>query len=63
MAPNVPEQNPVEYIWLQAKKILRQLSYLCTSFKRVKWLFMFFTDGQIFEFPKLNKYGIPPQPI
>ena len=36
--------------------------HLCSSFKIVKWLFEFFADGQMFDFPKLFQYGIWPQP-
>lgn len=62
-APNAPEQNPVEDIWLQVKTFIRQFYHLCKSFKIVKWLFKFFADGQVFDFPKLSSYGIFPQPI
>ena len=62
-APNAPEQNPVEDIWLQGKNFLRQFYHLGSSFKIVKWLFKFFLDGQIFDFPKLFQYGILPQLI
>jgi transposase len=62
-APNAPEQNPVEDIWLQGKNLLRKFHHLCKSFKVVKWLFKFFLDGQIFDFPKLYQYGILPQAI
>ena len=62
-APNAPEQNPVEDIWLQGKNFIRQFYHLCSYFKVVKWLFRFFADGQIFDFPKLFQYGILPQPI
>lgn len=62
-APNAPEQNPVEDIWLQGKNFLRHFYHLCSSFKIVKWLFKFFTDGQIFDFTKLFQYGKLPQPI
>jgi len=37
-APNAPQQNPVEDIWLQAKNFLRKYWYLCMSFKIVKFL-------------------------
>ena len=57
-APNAPEQNPVEDIWLQTKSFIRQFYYLCKSFSVVKWLFNFFAQGQIFDFPKLYEYGI-----
>ena len=60
--PHALEQNPVE-IWLQVKSFIRQFDHLCSSFKVVKWLFKFFADGQIFNFPKLFQYGILPQPI
>ena len=31
-APNAPEQNPVEDVWLQAKRFVRQYYHLCKSF-------------------------------
>ncbi len=62
-APNAQEQNPVEDIWLQAKNFIRKFYHLGNSFKVVKWLFKFFADGQIFDFPKLFQYGIWPEPI
>ncbi len=62
-SPNAPEQNPVEDIWLQAKNFIRKFYHLGNYFKVVKWLFKFFADGQIFDFPKLFQYGIWPEPI
>ena len=58
LAPNAPEQNPVEDIWLQAKKFLRKCWVKLRSFALVKWLFTFFLHGEIFEFSKLHKYGV-----
>ena len=55
-APNAPEQNPVEDVWLQAKNFVRKYWHLCKSFKVVKWLFKFFTNHQKFDFPKLQQY-------
>jgi transposase len=55
-APNSPEQNPVEDVWLQAKNFLRKFWHLCKSFRVVKWLFKFFTNHQKFDFPKLKQY-------
>ena len=52
-ALNAPEQNPVEDIWLQTKNFMIAFYHLCSSFQIVKWLFKFFADGQIFDFPKL----------
>lgn len=57
-APNAPEQNPVEDIWLQAKKMIREFYFLCHSFSVVKKLFEFCVHRQIFDFPKLHKYGV-----
>jgi len=56
-APNAPEQNPVEDIWLQGKNLLRKFVYRCNFIARVKRLFMFFMNPQIFGFPKLYMYG------
>lgn len=56
-APNAPEQNPVEDVWLQAKNFLRKFWHLCKSFPVVKWLFKFFTNHQKFAFPKLKQYA------
>ncbi len=62
-APNAPEQNPVEDIWLQSKNFVRKFYHLCKSFRVVKWLFEFFANGQIFDFPKIYDYTIFSQPI
>jgi len=40
-APNAPQQNPLEDIWLQAKDFLRKYWYLCRSFKIVKFFLSF----------------------
>jgi len=56
-APNAPEQNPVEDVWLQAKNFLRRFWYLCRSFPVVKYLFRFFTDHQRFDFSKIEQYS------
>ena len=55
-APNAPEQNPVEDIWLQGKRFLREHWYLCKSFPLIKKLFMLVTHCQTFDFPKLYMY-------
>lgn len=56
-APNAPEQNPIEDIWLQAKRFVREFYSLCSSFAIAKRLFEFATEHQIFDFPKLSLYG------
>ena len=57
LAPNAPQQDPVEDIWLQGKNSLRKFWYLCKSFPAVKDLFKFFTNDQKFDFPKLEQYA------
>ena len=56
-APNAPEQNPVEDIWLAGKIFLRKFAYCCKFLAIVKRLFMFFLSRQIFGFPKNYMYG------
>jgi transposase len=56
-APNAPDQNPVEDIWLKAKSWVRKYWYRFTSFSQVRWFFNFVIQKEIFDFPKLNKYG------
>lgn len=56
-APNDPRQNPVEDVWLQAKRFIREFYHLCQSFATVKWLFEFVTQRQTFDFPKVFSYG------
>ena len=57
-APNAPEQNPVEDIWLYAKRFLREFYHLCKSFSAVQRLFELATHRQTFNFPKLFMYGL-----
>ena len=59
-APNAPEQNPVEDVWLQAKRFLREFYHLCDSFSLVKLLFQLVTHGRTFDFPKLFNYAVFP---
>jgi transposase len=56
-APNAPQQNPIEDIWLQAKRFIREFYHLCQSFNTVKYLFEFVLHHQIFNFPKLDTYS------
>lgn len=57
-APNAPQQNPVEDIWLQAKRLIREFYFFCHSFTVVKALFELSIHCQIFDFPKLHEYGV-----
>jgi transposase len=63
LAPNAPEQNPVEDVWLQGKQLLRKFSRLCKNFKAVKVLFELFLNFQTFIFPKAFMYGYCSCPI
>lgn len=57
-APNAPQQNPVEDIWLQGKRLIREFHFFCHSFSVVKALFELSLNCQIFDFPKLCEYGV-----
>jgi transposase len=63
LAPNAPQQNPVEDIWLQAKQFIRKYARLCQNFKSVKLLFHLLTHLQTFDFPKAFMYGYCSCPI
>lgn len=63
LAPNAPEQNPVEDVWLQAKQFIRKYARMCTKFKSVKLLFGLVTHLQTFAFPKAFMYGYCSCPI
>jgi transposase len=55
-APNAPEQNPVEDIWLKGKNFIRTHYPLYSSFKEMKKLFVDALHQQVFDFPKLLHY-------
>jgi transposase len=56
-APNCPQQNPVEDVWLHGKNVLRSFWYRLRSFSIVKWLFKFALSHQKFTFPKIDQYA------
>jgi len=56
-APNDPSQNPIEDAWLQAKTWLRRMSGLCPCFSALKALFEQFFRLEVFDFPKMHRYG------
>ena len=57
LAPNAPEQNPIEDVWLQGKEMLRKYWHLCKNFQVVKWLFEWGINQDINNIPKLKMYG------
>jgi transposase len=63
LAPNAPEQNPVEDVWLQGKRFIRKYAVLCKTFSAVKLLFKLATHLQTFVFAKAFMYGFCSCPI
>ena len=55
-APNAPEQNPVEDIWLQGKTNLRKNFAENKTFAKVKKTFSSFYQNRKFDFPKIQMY-------
>ncbi len=56
-APNCPEQNPIEDIWLQAKTWVRRFCALIPSCSHLKWMFTWFLQNTRFDFMSLQMYG------
>lgn len=57
-APNCPEQNPIEDIWLQAKTWVRRFCALIPTFSHLKWMFEWFIRHTTFDFRTLGMYGV-----
>lgn len=62
-APNAPDQNPVEDIWLQGKNYLRKQFAQNKTFAAVKACFFQFLDHFRFDSAKFAWYCPDPQPI
>jgi len=62
-APNAPDQNPVEDVWLQGKNFLRRHFYENKTFNQVKWSFLNFLNRKVFNFGKCGWYLEIPQPV
>jgi transposase len=62
-APNAPDQNPVEDVWLSGKDFLRKHFYENNNFQQVKSCFFNFLNRRIFNFRKLKWYLKIPQPV
>jgi transposase len=60
-APNAPDQNPVEDVWLRGKDFLRKHFYENKTFNQVKSSFFNFLNKKIFDFSKLEWYLKFPQ--
>lgn len=57
-APNAPDQNMMEDIWLQGKSFIRKIFTQLNSFWDVKNNFQEFLETKKFDFCKLSLYGI-----
>jgi transposase len=62
-APNAPEQNPVEDVWLRGKNFLRKHFYKNKTFRQVKRCFSDFINQQTFDFNKIDWYLNIPQSV
>lgn len=56
-APNAPQQNPVEDIWLKGKNFIRKFYHKVNSFSDLTKLFADFLNNRSFFFPKVFLYG------
>jgi transposase len=55
-APNAPEQNPIEDVWLKAKQYIRKHWRECATFQQVMNLFEKALNTLPFHFEKLRMY-------
>lgn len=55
--PHAPEQNPIEDVWLYAKRFIRNNWFKCDTFRAVKGLFMEALKDVHFSFDKLFSYA------
>lgn len=62
-APNAPEQNPVEDIWLKGKNAIRRAFNENQTFAKVKDCFQTNLEEVKISVEKLNWYWTPPQII
>ena len=62
-APNAPDQNSVEAVWLQGKNFLRKHCYENKTFQQVKRSFFNFLNKKVFNFEKSSWYLEIPQPV
>lgn len=63
LAPNAPEQNPVEDVWLRGKNFLRRHFYENSTFHKVKMSFLNFLNKKAFNLGKCGWYINFLQPV
>jgi hypothetical protein len=56
-APNAPEQNPIEAVWLQGKTQVRKQAGL-DCFRKVKQFFVDTFTENTYSFDKFKWYGL-----
>lgn len=56
-APNAPQQNPIEDVWLAGKRAVRTLWHTLKTFQDVNAFFRRAIEKTIVQFEKLNWYG------
>ena len=56
LAPNAPDQNPIEDVWRQAKRLVRKSYHKCIAFSDVKNVFNQPIENVSFRFDKLSQY-------
>lgn len=57
-APNAPQQNPVEDVWLQAKDFVRKNFLYIDTFQDAVRIFRDFLSDRIFNFDKIKNYVV-----
>lgn len=57
-APNAPQQNPVEDIWLQAKNFVRKNFLYIDTFQDAVRIFKDFLSYRVFNFEKIKNYVV-----
>jgi transposase len=62
-APNAPEQNPIEEVWLKAKQYVRKHWQKCSTFQHVMGMFQEAINTLSFQSEKLRMYIPDLQPI
>ena len=55
-APYAPQQNPIETIWLKAKRYVRQKSWKCVRFSEIKQHFLDSIQNKHIRYKNLHMY-------
>ena len=55
-APYAPQQNPIETIWLKAKRFVRQKGWNCSRFSEIKQYFLDSIQNKRVQYKNLHMY-------